>query len=228
MDLNPIEPNIWGSAEEYKLPIPELTVAGTYSSFSTTTDFEATYELWLGFLNTPRDASFSTVVRRVDFRRFPEKLVATVEARDTSTFTNLRQRFALEETVELEPRLRLGELQIQQFRRSVNNCDKADLGQCNCSSREFDLTHTPSGDANNDGKVSFDDLLILSGNFQVAEAARWDDGDFDEDGDVDFSDFLSLSVNFNSSVAAVPEPSAGVLTMLAVVGLGVFRRRHSR
>jgi len=51
------------------------------------------------------------------------------------------------------------------------------------------------GDANRDGKVSFEDFLILSANFGATDAAI-EDGDFTGDGEVSFADFLLLSANF--------------------------------
>ena len=54
------------------------------------------------------------------------------------------------------------------------------------------------GDVNLDGRVGFDDFLILSGNYGETNATRAQ-GDLDGDGTVGFSDFLQLSANFGTS-----------------------------
>lgn len=56
-----------------------------------------------------------------------------------------------------------------------------------------------AGDANRDGNVNFDDLLILSQNYDQSADARWDTGDFDGDGTVGFSDLLSLAQHYQGS-----------------------------
>ena len=52
-----------------------------------------------------------------------------------------------------------------------------------------------SGDANSDGKVDFEDFLILANHFGNVDAV-WAEGDFDGDTQVRFEDFLVLSKNF--------------------------------
>lgn len=56
-----------------------------------------------------------------------------------------------------------------------------------------------TGDADDDGEVSFADFLVLSSNFGAEVDAVWEDGDFDGDGAVSFADFLLLSANFGNA-----------------------------
>ena len=53
---------------------------------------------------------------------------------------------------------------------------------------------TRRGDTNLDGRVDFQDFLILSTNF--GQTSGWSGGDFDADGTVAFADFLLLSTSF--------------------------------
>ena len=110
--------------------------------------------------------------------------------------------------VTLEPKLKLDSIDIQGIGATAS------------------LTYTPTGDANNDGSVGFDDFVILSGNFGMAEAARWDDGDFDGDGHVGFVDFVSLANNFAQTPVAVPEPTSWLL-LLVGAPVGISRRRFA-
>lgn len=65
------------------------------------------------------------------------------------------------------------------------------------------------GDLNGDGRVGFDDFLILSDNFG-SEVTSHEYGDIDCDGSVQFADFLALSNSFGKEVrrdvSLVPEP----------------------
>ena len=82
------------------------------------------------------------------------------------------------------------------------------------------------GDADGDGRVQFEDFLILAANF--GKPGLYTEGDFDKDGEVQFRDFLLISANFGQSVAtnaAVPEPSALVLLLLGVIGVLSRHRR---
>lgn len=58
-----------------------------------------------------------------------------------------------------------------------------------------------TGDADDDGAVSFSDFLALSANFGKQVDAVWEDGDFNADGEVSFADFLLLSQNFGQKRA---------------------------
>lgn len=84
------------------------------------------------------------------------------------------------------------------------------------------------GDFDANGSVEFSDFLVLSANF--GGAGTYSQGNADGAGNIEFSDFLILSANFGSSAgaaSAVPEPSAGLLTVCAVGLLAGFRRRRS-
>ena len=82
------------------------------------------------------------------------------------------------------------------------------------------------GDANLDGVVDVSDFNIWNGNKFTAVAA-WCSGDFNADGVVDVSDFNIWNGNkFTSSDAvAVPEPTAMALTLMAMVGLALVRKK---
>jgi hypothetical protein len=55
------------------------------------------------------------------------------------------------------------------------------------------------GDGNLDGKVDFDDFVLISTHF-LANDINWDHGNFNYDGIVDFNDFVVLSTNFGDGV----------------------------
>lgn len=102
--------------------------------------------------------------------------------------------------------------------------DRADL-----ATLVEDYLGTQAGDVNLDGRVDFVDFLVLSEHF--GGEGTWQDGDFDSNGRVDFPDFLSLSENYASSsnaAAAVPEPSAALLTALGLFGIVTDVRRRRR
>ena len=54
------------------------------------------------------------------------------------------------------------------------------------------------GDANLDGKVDFNDLVILAQNYGKT-GVFWQDGDFNYDGKVDFADLVKLAQNYGKS-----------------------------
>jgi hypothetical protein len=89
----------------------------------------------------------------------------------------------------------------------------------------------PSGDANEDLRVNFSDLLVLAQNYGSA-TATWNTGDFDGDGAVTFSDLLTLAQHYGTdasdprgaAVAAVPEP----VHLVPAVAIGAFAIRLRR
>jgi hypothetical protein len=105
------------------------------------------------------------------------------------------------------------------------------------------------GDANADGLVNFDDLLVLAKNYNKL-TRRWAEADFSADGLVNFDDLLLLAKNYNATtpqasavaaatspdfaadwsaaqaLAAVPEPtSIATLVFATIPALGMRRRR---
>jgi hypothetical protein len=76
------------------------------------------------------------------------------------------------------------------------------------------------GDLNFDGVVDFNDLVILSQNYNTSVAAAsggnadlaWQQGDMNDDGVVDFNDLVMLSQNYNSPPLADTGTDTGTLT----------------
>ncbi|QDU91246.1 hypothetical protein Pla175_46660 [Pirellulimonas nuda] len=86
------------------------------------------------------------------------------------------------------------------------------------------------GDLNGDNIVDQADLDIWSMNVGVLTGATPAIGDTDGDGDVDGADYFNIFGNLGAvigigSIAAVPEPSACVLMLLAGAGLLAARRK---
>ncbi|MEM7313515.1 MAG: hypothetical protein AAF497_10225, partial [Planctomycetota bacterium] len=84
-----------------------------------------------------------------------------------------------------------------------------------------------AGDANLDGVVDVSDFNAWNANKFTTNAA-WCSGDFNADGVVDVPDFNTWNANkFTSATdaAAVPEPQAVALAVVALVGLLRFRQR---
>lgn len=67
------------------------------------------------------------------------------------------------------------------------------------------VLNTRPGDANLDGRVNFDDFVVVALNFGES-VSSWELGDFDLDGQVSFDDFIKLSQNFGFSEQQ-PEPA---------------------
>ena len=104
--------------------------------------------------------------------------------------------------------------------------DDGDLNLWLAAATEIGDTTLLPGDANLDGAVNFADFLSLSANF--GSDAGWAGGDFDGDGIVAFADFLQLTNNFGeTSVAAVPEPTAACLVAVGLLTLSCRRKRRS-
>ena len=75
--------------------------------------------------------------------------------------------------------------------RFANVVDAAFLGE--------DVVLPLGGDVNLDGKVTFEDFLVLSANFGATVDAR-SEGDLDGDSEVTFTDFLLLSADFGKQL----------------------------
>jgi hypothetical protein len=100
-----------------------------------------------------------------------------------------------------------------------------------------------AGDANLDGAVTKDDLMIVTHHMNDGDAA-WSQGDFDYDGRVQADDLqillrnyrqgtdAAMTASFDGQVAAalaeVPEPGGLGAVAVAAVGVGLKRRRRRR
>ena len=76
-----------------------------------------------------------------------------------------------------------------------------------------------AGDTDGDRDIDLSDYTRLATNFAPGGTTLgWADGDFDSDGDIDLSDYNSLASGFapgGYAAAAVPEPAAALLALLA-------------
>jgi len=80
------------------------------------------------------------------------------------------------------------------------------------------------GDANGDGKVNFDDYLVLESSFGGAPRAGAN-ADFDGNGTVDFDDYLILEANFGAG-STIPEPTT--MTLLGLSLLAILQKKTRR
>ena len=108
----------------------------------------------------------------------------------------------------------------------ANADGKVDLLDLDLLGQHFGATMATyaEGDFNGDGVVDLLDLDILGANFGTVGGGTVATGDFNGDGNVDLLDLDILGANFGAMAsAAVPEPTAAVLAMLA--GVAVLARR---
>ena len=88
-----------------------------------------------------------------------------------------------------------------------------------------------AADANADGVVDFNDLLVLAQHYGTATGATYRTGDFNHDGNVNFDDLLILSQSYGqrvldspASVGDVPEPSTAAYLATAYLLAATGRR----
>ena len=79
------------------------------------------------------------------------------------------------------------------------------------------------GDADGNGKVNFDDYLVLESSFGT-NVTKGTGADFDGNGTVNFDDYLVLEANFGTGTA-VPEPMT--MSLLGLGALALIRRRQA-
>ncbi|MCA9264046.1 MAG: hypothetical protein KDA60_09375 [Planctomycetales bacterium] len=82
------------------------------------------------------------------------------------------------------------------------------------------------GDANLDGAVDAADMLMWS-DAMFSLTTDWNQGDFNGDGLVDGRDFNQWLIHRRAApdTAAVPEPTAAILLIVVVLGMGTVARR---
>jgi len=94
------------------------------------------------------------------------------------------------------------------------------------------------GDADRDGDVDYDDLVMLAAGYGMMANAGWSAGNFDGDGDVDLVDLGIMAEHYGDgaptgrsffedlkSIDFIPEPAC---LLLMLPGVLVLRRRRSR
>jgi|GEM_PF-2789600 len=224
IDLNPFSPSVWAS-NHFAFPVGPYEFDGLYQSVSDETSFRFSTDEASAVFSTGVSSSrveqlsefsiWTPQVSELDFSDYPEIVTARYEPNEfeivyvtnggPQSVSTAFVDFEPKDVIELENNFKFNSVSFQHGVGGVAN-----------------FIHTPTGDANNDGQVGFDDFLILSTNFGQ-QNARWIDGDFDGDAHVAFSDFLGMSENFGGVVAAVPEPSGFSLALVALMGL---RRRQ--
>ena len=91
------------------------------------------------------------------------------------------------------------------------------------------VTIVRPGDFDVDGNVDFADFTYLAAHYGES-GKTWVDGDADGNGTIDFADFTYLAANYgmdgdsSAELVVVPEPAA--LTIVAIGGLAILRRRR--
>ena len=108
-----------------------------YKSFSTQNDFEVIFSPKVNQRFGNRNFVFETVVQKVNYQRFPSEWEAKVNTAPGGFGVFIHGGPPLAEVL-LEPKPRLGKFSIDHLLFASHTLD-----------------HTPTGDTNNDGKVSF-------------------------------------------------------------------------
>jgi hypothetical protein len=101
-----------------------------------------------------------------------------------------------------------------------------------------EVANTYFGDIDLDGEFNSTDLVSLfqSGMYEdgIEANSSWATGDWNADGDFTSSDLIlafqdgGYEQGPRAAVSQVPEPTAGVLSVLAMLGLPYFRRNCVR
>jgi hypothetical protein len=79
------------------------------------------------------------------------------------------------------------------------------------------------GDANLDGEVGIADLAAIADHY----GDDWEMGDFNQDGQVGIADLAALADNYGRTCLRNPVPEPVSLSLLAVGGLALLRRRRA-
>ena len=87
------------------------------------------------------------------------------------------------------------------------------------------VTTAIPGDTDGDGDVDINDLSTLAANWDQC-GKTWADGDFTGDGCVDINDLSLLASNWGAGTAAAQVPEPATLSVLALGGLAMLRRRR--